>query len=249
VRRNPQGKGVWSFKTVGTSFAVIDNLAEPPDHWRSKIYDMPHIRAGFYDEREKRFRAIPDDREFLWGLSASRERSVSDEAGHVRIFGTLRKGGFETSLVLARAPSATIDLPDFDFFDGTDWRHGFDSFARPLTSGLVSEFSIEEMALGGKPTWVLIQSEPFLGKRIFARTAPRPEGPWSAPRTIFSVPDVGGHRDYFTYAAKGHAALSRPGELLVTYLVNSQNFGDLMHDTSIYRPKFLRVPAALLLGK
>jgi hypothetical protein len=35
----------------------------------------------------------------------------------------------------------------------------------------------------------------------------------------------------------------------VTYLVNSQNFGDLVTDTTIYRPKFLRVPAAVIFGK
>jgi hypothetical protein len=96
---------------------------------------------------------------------------------------------------------------------------------------------------------VLVQSEPFLGKRIFVRTAPQPEGPWSPRRAIYSVPEVVKNRSYFTYAAKGHAALSRPGELLVTYLVNSQNFGDLVADTTIYHPKFLRVPAAVVFGK
>ena len=249
VRRNPHGKGVWNFTTVGTSFAVIDNVGDPPERWRPKIYDMPRIRAGIYAAREKRLRPFSDDCEFLWGMSASRERSVSDQAGHVRVFGTLQKGPLDTSLVMARAASATIDLFDFDFFDRTEWKHAFESFARPLAASLVSEFSVEEMDNGGKSTWVLIQSEPLLGKRIFVRTAPRPEGPWSAPRPIFSIPEVAKNRAYFTYAAKGHASLSRPGELLVTYLVNSQNFGDLVTDTTIYRPKFLRVPAAVVFGK
>ena len=68
-------------------------------------------------------------------------------------------------------------------------------------------------------------------------------------RSATSVPDVAKSRAYFTYAAKGHASLSRPGELLVTYLVNSQNFGDVVNDTSIYHPKFLRVPLAAICGK
>jgi hypothetical protein len=113
----------------------------------------------------------------------------------------------------------------------------------------VSEFSVERFEDRGRSIWVLIQSEPLLGKRIFVRTAPRPEGPWSATRPIFSVPEVAKNRAYFTYAAKGHASLSRPGELLVTYLVNSQNFGDLVKDTTIYHPKFLRVPAPIIFGK
>jgi hypothetical protein len=248
VRRNPRGKGVWNFTTVGTCFAVIDNMADPPDRWRPKFYDMRHYRFGTSDAREKRFRPFPDDREFLWGQSASRERNIADEAGHIRVFGTLKKG-LETSLVLARAPSATIDLLDFDFFDGIAWQHFFESSARPLASGLVSEFSVDEVTGPVGRTWVLIQSEPLLGKRIFARTARKPEGPWSAPRTIYTVSDVAKSRAYFTYAAKGHLSLSRPGELLVTYLVNSQNFGDLVSDTTIYRPQFLRVPASVIFGQ
>jgi hypothetical protein len=240
VRRNPQGKGVWAFTTVGTSFAVIDNVADLPERWRPKIYDMPDLG---------RMKGAHDDLELLWGMSAYRERSISDEAGHVRIFGTLKKAPFETALVMARVPSATIDVFPFEFFNGSEWKGSFQLFARPLAAGLVSEFSVEEMDHGGRPKWVLIQSEPLLGKRIFVRTAPQPEGPWSAPRTIYSVPDVAKSRAYFTYAAKGHAALSRPGELLVTYLVNSQNFGDLVTDTTIYRPKFLRVPVAVIFGK
>ncbi len=163
------------------------------------------------------------------------------------MFGTLnKKGEWDTSLVLARTPSAKIG---FEFFAGKDWRPEIESSAKPIAGGLVSEFSVEEVSTRNGPIWVLIQSEPFLGKHIFARTAPKPEGPWSERRMIYTVPDVAASRAYFTYAAKGHAPLSRPGELLVTYLVNSQNFADVVCDTTIYHPKFVRVPLAVILGK
>jgi hypothetical protein len=239
VRRDLHGKGVWNFTTVGTSFAVIENVDDPPDRWKSKIYDMP--RAGLAER-------VNGNLEIFWGMSASRESGRSDEIGNVRIFGTRKKGPFETSLVLCRATSTTIDLLRFEFFDGTSWRHSFQTAARPLAPGLVSEFSIDKMDIAGRPVWVLVQSEPLLGRRIFVRIALQPEGPWSPARTIYTVPDINKSRAYFTYAAKGHASLSRPGELLVTYLVNSQNFGDLVNDTTIYRPKFLRVPASAILG-
>jgi hypothetical protein len=233
TRRNPHGKGVWNFTTVGTSFAVVDNVGDPPERWRPKIYDIPRPQFAF----------SKDDAELLWGMSAVRERTIANGPGHVLIFGTRKPGPFDTALVMARAPSELINLSGF--FEGTNTTE----VPRPLARGLVSEFSVEEMDDNGKPTWLLIQSEPLLGKRIFARTATKPEGPWSPPRTIFTVPDVARNRAYFTYAAKGHAQLSRPGELLVTYLVNSQNFGDLMSDTTIYHPKFIRVPTSILFGK
>jgi len=47
---------------------------------------------------------------------------------------------------------------------------------------------------------------------------------------------------YFTYAAKGHAPLSRRGELLISYVVNAHDFGAMFRDATIYRPRFLRIP-------
>ena len=120
------------------------------------------------------------------------------------------------------------------------------SESAPLAVGVVPEFSIERVANRQKTAWMLVQSEAWLGKHILVRTAPRPEGPWSPAITIATVRDVERSPSYFTYAAKGHIELSRPGELLVSYLVNSNQFSDLMRDTQIYRPQFLRVSLSFL---
>jgi hypothetical protein len=242
VRRDPHGKGVWNFTTVGTSLAVVDNIGDPPERWRPRVIDIPHSGRILEERRPK------PPLEVFWGMSTT-EQGAPKDASAVLIFGT-RQRGFETNLVMAGAPADAIErFADWRFFAGP---RGFDprtAAALPLARGLVSEFSVERFEDRGRSIWVLIQSEPLLGKRIFVRTAPRPEGPWSATRPIFSVPEVAKNRAYFTYAAKGHASLSRPGELLVTYLVNSQNFGDLVKDTTIYHPKFLRVPAPIIFGK
>jgi len=159
------------------------------------------------------------------------------------IYGIRRSGFLNDGLVLARAPAATIDqFQTWRFSAGKGSWSTEARAARPIADGLVSEFSVDRMKIGGRPTWILVQSEPFLGKRIFIRTALKPEGPWSARKTVATVPDVERNKSYFTYAAKGHADISRPGELLITYLVNSQEFGDVVRDTSIYHPRFLRFP-------
>jgi hypothetical protein len=243
TRRDPHGKGVWSFATVGTSLAVIDNVSDPPEHWRPRVVDIPG--TGTLKDRSDGQSAL----EILWGMSAVAQLGTAEEAGRALVFGTRKSGPFEMGLLMARAPAAIERLNDWRFLGESNAVTAASTAARPIANGLVSEFSIEEMRDRGRPIWVLVQSEPFLGKRIFVRTAPQPEGPWSPRRVIYNVPDIARSRNYFTYAAKGHAALSRPGELLVTYLVNSQNFGDLVTDTSIYHPKFLRVPAAVVFGK
>ena len=98
------------------------------------------------------------------------------------------------------------------------------------------------MTFKNKRSFVMVQSEANLGKRIQIRTAPKAYGPWSAPVAIHTVTDVERDRSYFTYAAKGHARFSQPGELLVTYVVNATDFGIAFRDAEIYRPRFIRVP-------
>jgi hypothetical protein len=93
----------------------------------------------------------------------------------------------------------------------------------------------------------MVHSEPPLGRKIFVRTANRPEGPWSDPKCVYSVPEVDRNAAYFAYAAKGHLQLSRPDELLITYLVNAHDFGAMVRDASIYRPRFIRVPLKAIL--
>ena len=44
------------------------------------------------------------------------------------------------------------------------------------------------------------------------------------------------------YNAKAHPHLSRPGELLISYNVNTFDFwGDFFRDADIYRPRFIRL--------
>jgi hypothetical protein len=63
---------------------------------------------------------------------------------------------------------------------------------------------------------------------------------------VFQVPAIDQKKKHFTYAAKAHPELSRPGELLVSYVVNSFDFGESSTNAGIYRPRFVRVPITIL---
>jgi hypothetical protein len=241
VRDNPRSTGVWGFSVVGTALAVIENAAEPVDRWKMRLLNIPHSVQAMKSAGRSA------DAEMTWGMTACRDPDGGDGKSPAALIYGVRKTGLGTNaLVLASAP-ATIDRFDaWSFYAGRNsWAHA-PSASVPLAQGLVSEFSVERLENEGRTNWVLVQSEPFLGKRILLRTAPQPHGPWSAAKSVATVPDLARNRSYFTYAAKGHVALSRPGELLITYLVNSNQFSDLMTDTQIYRPRFLRLSAACL---
>jgi hypothetical protein len=221
--------------------AVVENATDPADRWRIRVLDIPHCPLG------KASPGKPAEVEITWGMAASLDPHAEQSTGHALIYGIRRSGFLNDALVLARAPVAAIDqFESWRFYAGHDSWSADSWDAKPIANGLVSEFSVERMNVANRPLWVLVQSEPLLGKRVFVRTALNPEGPWSGRKTVATVPDVERSRSYFTYAAKGHAVLSRPGELLITYLVNSQQFGDLVTDTSIYHPKFLRLPLSAI---
>jgi hypothetical protein len=238
VRTNPQGKGVWAFTVAGTTLAIVDQVSESVDRWKIRLVDFP-LSAPSQASGGK-----PSDAEMTWGMAVCLDpETAMTKSPQVLIYGIRRSGFLNDGLVLARAPAATIDqFQTWRFFTGNGSWSTEVRTARPIADGLVSEFSVDRMKIEGRPVWILVQSEPFLGKRIFIRTALKAEGPWSARKTVATVADVQRNNSYFTYAAKGHADISRPGELLITYLVNSQEFGDLVRDTRIYRPKFLRFP-------
>jgi hypothetical protein len=240
VQTNPKGKGVWTFTVLGTTLGVVDNLAESPERWKVKLFDVPHSLRSVLP------RSKSADAEMTWGMTACLDpESSKDGAQRALIFGIRKTGLLNDALVLARAPAAAVE--QFDQWTFYARNNSWLSAAReaaPLANGMVSEFSIEPVRCDKQAEWLLVQSEPLLGKRIFVRLAPKPEGPWSAPKAVALVPDVDRNRAYFTYAAKGHAVYSRPGEVLITYLVNSNQFADLVTDTAIYRPQFLRFAAS-----
>src|SRR5579863_10359902 len=81
-----------------------------------------------------------------------------------------------------------------------------------------------------------------LSPEIVVRQAPRPEGPWGPPAVVHRCPEADWNPKYFCYAAKAHPELaSGDRELIVSYAVNSTDFGQAIRDLRIYRPRFVRV--------
>jgi hypothetical protein len=73
------------------------------------------------------------------------------------------------------------------------------------------------------------------------RTAFSPEGPWSEQTEIYRAPETGWSKNYFCYAGRAHIDLSGSDDLLVSYICNSFHFAEMVSDTRIYRPKFIRI--------
>lgn len=240
VAKAQNESGVWAFRIVGTTLAVFDDIRQPVDQWKSRLLDIPHSVSDVPAEG-----SAGDARPkwLAWGTAAIEQPSSEGEGSWLSVYGVRRESPLQSDAVLARMRPE--DLERFDrwqfYAAGGTWSDQPAACAAVVT-GVTPEFSVERIEIGERPQFVMVHSEPFFGPRIFTRLADRPEGPWSERNAVYRVPDKTGEKQYFAYAAKGHAQLSRPGELLVTYVVNSHDFGLMVRDASIYRPRCVRIP-------
>ncbi|MEZ6148910.1 MAG: DUF4185 domain-containing protein [Pirellulaceae bacterium] len=248
VGRTDKDQGVWSFKIIGGAMTVIDDTDRPLSEWKPRQLDLPHsvdsdLLATRSTEGDGHLKA-KNLNEFHWGMACLIHESelAGTKTEFVYIYGARPQEMLHRQVVLARVPASQIeDFSTWRFFaGGQNWTD--DVFlAKPITDSGAGEFSVERITWQGTTKYVMIHSEDMLGTRVFARTADLPEGPWSPQRQIYDVPDVLRSKNYFTYAAKGHASISLDGMLLISYIVNSQDFWEMLGDASIYRPRFVSI--------
>jgi hypothetical protein len=230
---NPDG--MWDFRRMGGAVITIDNPDDEPDMWRAAQKVNPLVtETAMHGEAPRTSEN--------WGLAIVRwEAAEAPGKQTLYVYGLRSKAPGDNTLLVARCDETHIDDPEsWTFFDGESWVDDAGA-AVGIATGLVDEFSIQPVWRDDHDELVLVQSEPFLGRHILVRTSVLPEGPWSEPAKVYEVKEPAIDDRLITYAAKGHGHLSRPGALLVSYVVNSTDFGQIFRDATLYRPRFVRV--------
>lgn len=224
IARRDDSNSIWNFAARGSSLIIIPNPHDPPARWNQQQHTLTTLQPG--------------GREIIWGAAALPDPASSS----LLIYGIDSTKSLNRTLLLARAPAATIHRFDtWSFRAGDDWSPDL-SRATPVTTNVAPELSIHRLG----ERYLMIYSQPPLGAGILARTAPAPEGPWSEPVDVYTCPEPAEDRRRFTYAAKAHPELSARGELLISYCVNSTDFADIVAHADAYRPRFIRVPRSML---
>jgi hypothetical protein len=233
IGRRPGDHGVWGFKGLGGAVAVVDNVHDPVEKWRVEQHENPHAIGA------DAAAANPNVRQISWGAAVFYDQA---DPPYLYVYGVKETAPLNKQLLLARVGPASVcrfEAWRFRTADG-GWSPDL-TRAAPVTEHIVNELSVDRVDVAGRPSLVMVHSEPVFGTRIMLRTARQPWGPWSKPVPVYDVPGVKRNKHYFTYAAKGHAHLSKPGTLLVSYVINSHDFGAMVNDAAIYRPRFIRV--------
>ncbi len=165
------------------------------------------------------------------------EAGAPNPDGYIYIYGH-QNDPYNKRLVAARVlPEQFEDFSMWRFWDGTGWSADIDAIA-PITTRISSEFSVTPLPDG---RFVLVFQLDTLSEFVAIRIGASPVGPFSNYKKIWRCPEVDQDPDIYTYNAKAHPHLSKPGELLISYNVNTFDFLDHFADADIYRPRFIRI--------
>jgi hypothetical protein len=175
-------------------------------------------------------------------LDNTREGGSFDPDGYVYVYGHATRGA-QRNLVAARAPRITLgDFNTWRFWDGETWVRSAAHLA-PLAPGVSPELSVTSVGdglPGGR--FILVYMRDGISGSVCYRMADTPVGPFSEAVEVYVTPESLASSRVFTYNAKAHPHLSAPGELLISYNVNSSD-GSPFEDATIYHPRFLRLAA------
>lgn len=212
---------VWGFKCAGTWLVFVENPDASPARWKITKQKLPLV-------------TLSDGEDVVMGCE------ILQTGGYIYIYSYSDRTN-DTSvkkLILARVPESTLaDLGSWEFFSHGTWIKDFQA-SSPIFSGVGAEGSVSWQPFLKK--FVFVYSDGIWG-RIVMRTADAPEGPWSGPITLYQCPEMRISPQIFCYAGKGHPELSVTNELLISYAVNSQRSSEVMNDTRLYWPRFIRV--------
>ncbi|MHA6279326.1 hypothetical protein ACXYMT_04020 [Salinimicrobium sp. CAU 1759] len=205
------------FKEVGNDLLVFENKNQLPLEPTRKL-DIPHSRKE------------------LSGPPISYGVGIYTEGDQIYIYGVR---GPNKELVVARTSAATIeDFSTWEFKAPDTWTKDH-NLMEVLAEQVSNELSVSKLENG---QYALIYQGGGINPNIYMQLADSPVGPFGEKQEIWNTSQEVNDPDLFTYNAKAHPAISKPGELLVSYNVNSFKFFDIIENKpNLYRPRFVRI--------
>lgn len=177
--------------------------------------------------------ATPESGDVAWGAA------IMEGEDATYVYGVEDRGASKY-LHLAKTPPGTVhDRTRWSYRTADGWSADPQDSAR-ITDGVANELSVQPYDGG----YLLVTSDTraFFSPDVVARVACAPAGPWGEPQLLYTAPEPG-EDERFAYNAHAHPGLpgADPGELLVSYNVNTFDSDRLFATPSIYRPRFVRL--------
>lgn len=158
--------------------------------------------------------------------------------GYIYVYG-VRSRSNTKDLLAARVPEADFaDISKYTYYNGSAWVVDISQSA-PLTDQVSQELSVSQLPNG---QFILVFQLNTNSETVAIRIGDTPVGPFSLYKAIYTCPEVAEYatQSAFTYNAKAHPHLSKPGELLISYNVNTFGWGSFQIG-DIYHPRFIKI--------
>ena len=181
--------------------------------------------------------ALPTDATTQWG------NALMQDGGYSYIYGSdlnASANAFYGMKVARVAQGDALNGADWQYWNGTQWVSG-EANAVPAVSITVLT---GVAAQPNEPGFVAVSIPGWPGgdSSVDLSYSCSPVGPWSAPAAVYSIPQITQYQNEIAYIPTFHTELSTPGELVVSYNVNStEGLSATEQDAHQYQPRFLQV--------
>jgi hypothetical protein len=156
--------------------------------------------------------------------------------GYIYVYGV--KGLAKELLVARVEPKDFENFDKWHFWTGSNWASEM-SKSIVVTNSVSNELSLSRLPDG---RYALIFQVGGMSTSVGMRLGTSPFGPFGPIIRLWDCSKDLKQKTYVVYNAKAHPTLSKPGELLISYNINSVEFiKDLNIDPHLYRPRFIRV--------
>lgn len=223
---NTHDNSAFPFKETGNSVIRI------PARSRFPYPDQQQFELPFND-----YNAGGETISFGAGVyNNSKAAGEASPDGFVYVYGTK---GPTKKLVAARVkPARLTSFNQWEFWGGNGWSRNAGAVAA-LSDSVSNELSVSMLAPG---KYALVYQLGSIFPEICMQVGPTPYGPFGPRIVLYKTSDDIRDPDLFTYNAKAHPALSAPGELLISYNVNTFKFLEVLpKQPNLYRPRFVRI--------
>ena len=214
VRTVKEGLG---FQEFGWTVAVVHNPGNEPLRWKFKFVSLPPSKLNMVMIPATLLRS----EEFLYAYM------VGEPNPH-----TVYLVRWSTN----DASAGILTSPQWWTGNHSGWRVAHDTTAKPIPLiDSQTEFSVHYDSTTGK--YIQIQTVGFGAADLAYRSADSLHGPWSSLQRFYRPQEFEFPR-VIIYSARTHVEQQAAG-LVVTYNVNSFDFGELVRNSNLYFPKVL----------
>jgi hypothetical protein len=223
LRLEPGDGGFFNFKLIGVNLIKFDA------HPEGTISNVVQMDAPLLYLNASETVNIA----FGQGLMPMTVESGNPGAdGYIYIYGPKNSAAGKQLTVGRFLPENIENFSSYEFWNGTAWTNNIADVA-VIDNNTSQELSVTPLA-----------DDVFLhvflsGSNVYVSVGESPVGPFDFPEPIYNCPEPEQIPSTFVYNAKAHPNLSEPDELLISYNVNTFDFGDLFNNADTYRPRFI----------